>query len=98
MASSSSSKFASLLVMLWSGSLYANGCYTSVFSFGDSLADTGNVKQLMSISGQVFPSLFLPYGETFFHEPTGRCSDGRLIIDFLGNYSMYVGNFLDDSI
>ncbi|GJR45811.1 SGNH hydrolase-type esterase domain-containing protein, partial [Tanacetum coccineum] len=63
--------------------LYANGCYTSIISFGDSLADTGNLKQLASISGQVFPAFLPPYGETFFHEPTGRCSDGRLIIDFL---------------
>ncbi|KAK9074386.1 hypothetical protein SSX86_006984 [Deinandra increscens subsp. villosa] len=85
MASSSSNifSFVGFIMMLWSGSLYANGCYTSIISFGDSIADTGNVKHLGSITNEAFPSLFPPYGQTFFHEPTGRCSDGRLIIDFL---------------
>lgn len=56
--------------------------YTSIFSFGDSLADTGN----MLLSGALpFPSISnLPYGMTYFHHPTGRCSDGRLIADFIG--------------
>ncbi|KAI7746968.1 hypothetical protein M8C21_030486, partial [Ambrosia artemisiifolia] len=54
-----------------------------VISFGDSIADTGNIKYLAAITNQSFPSLFPPYGQTFFHKPTGRCSDGRLIIDFL---------------
>ncbi|KAI3498073.1 hypothetical protein L1887_33804 [Cichorium endivia] len=85
--SSSSCSFTSflvILVLLWSGSLlYANGCYTSIISFGDSVSDTGNLKQLASIFHKYYPSLQPPYGETFFHQPTGRCSNGRLLIDFL---------------
>ena len=58
-------------------------CYTRVFSFGDSLADTGNYRY-------VYPNkthtavLRLPYGETYFKKPTGRFSNGRIIIDFVG--------------
>lgn len=88
MASSSNfiyfSGFLVILKVLWSDKLYVNVCYTSIISFGDSLADTGNIKQLAAFPGKAFPCLFPPYGETFFHEPTGRSSNGRLIIDFLG--------------
>ncbi|TXG47540.1 hypothetical protein EZV62_026834 [Acer yangbiense] len=55
--------------------------YEAIFNFGDSLSDTGN----FLLSGALaFPVIGkLPYGETFFRHPTGRCSDGRLIIDFV---------------
>ncbi|KAF5944503.1 hypothetical protein HYC85_018580 [Camellia sinensis] len=64
---------------------HSNGCYTSIFSFGDSIADTGN---LACISESPQPPHFMlpPYGETYFHRPTGRCSDGRLVIDFIAEY------------
>ncbi|XWS27854.1 hypothetical protein CRYUN_Cryun25bG0015300 [Craigia yunnanensis] len=63
---------------------HVNGCFTSIFSFGDSLADTGNLLQLsLSESTKLFHFDFPPYGRTFFHYPTGRCSDGRLVIDFI---------------
>lgn len=55
------------------------GCYTSIFSFGDSLTDTGNLAYMDKNDC----SNHDPYGETVFHRPTGRCSDGRLIIDFI---------------
>ncbi|KAL6562077.1 hypothetical protein OROGR_003084 [Orobanche gracilis] len=56
--------------------------YDSIFSFGDSLTDTRN----LLLSGALqFPVIGkLPYGQTLFHHATGRCSDGRLIIDFIG--------------
>ena len=87
--------FLVIFIVLWSGSfmllvtgnMHVNGCYTSIISFGDSMTDTGNAKHLPSITHQQFPSLAPPYGDTYFHKPTGRCSDGRLIIDFLGNLS-----------
>ncbi|KAG6489946.1 GDSL esterase/lipase At1g28570-like [Zingiber officinale] len=60
---------------------HASGCYTSIFSFGDSLADTGNL--LLSTGSNGTRVGRLPYGETFFHSPTGRFSDGRLMIDFI---------------
>ncbi|KAL9996768.1 putative sinapine esterase [Helianthus debilis subsp. tardiflorus] len=88
----SSSSFYSIfifLMLLFAYNKHANGCYTSIISFGDSLADTGNLKQIYSNSKRDPPHFFFPpYGETFFHEVTGRCSNGRLIIDFIGTYSI----------
>ncbi|KAG0549656.1 hypothetical protein BDA96_01G273800 [Sorghum bicolor] len=55
--------------------------YDRVFSFGDSLTDTGNALHLSATAGG--PASRPPYGETFFRRPTGRSSDGRLVIDFL---------------
>jgi hypothetical protein len=57
------------------------GCYSHFFAFGDSLIDTGNFIHYSTAPGPVAHS---PYGETFFHRPTGRWSDGRLIVDFIG--------------
>ncbi|OMO52631.1 Peptidase S10, serine carboxypeptidase [Corchorus capsularis] len=53
-------------------------------SFGDSISDTGNLLGLQ-LSGSINSTHvdFLPYGTTFFHHPTGRASDGRLVVDFI---------------
>ncbi|KAL5231579.1 hypothetical protein ABZP36_030355 [Zizania latifolia] len=56
--------------------------YARLFSFGDSLTDTGNALRLPSTGGGG-PASRPPYGETFFRRPTGRASDGRLVVDFI---------------
>ncbi|KAL3522443.1 hypothetical protein ACH5RR_015277 [Cinchona calisaya] len=58
-------------------------CCNSIISFGDSLSDTGNLLRLSSSNYPPDHFFLPPYGESFFHHPTGRCSDGRLIIDFI---------------
>ncbi|CAI0439407.1 unnamed protein product [Linum tenue] len=64
----------------------AGGPITSIFSFGDSIADTGNHCYLLFRAGKRANNCFLPYGETFFRRPTGRSCDGRLIIDFIAEH------------
>ncbi|KAL4290661.1 hypothetical protein GQ457_14G025420 [Hibiscus cannabinus] len=83
-ASSSSLIIVSFLFAVLTG-LHspANACFTSVFSFGDSIADTGNLLAISRSTGQLPTSAFPPNGRTFFRRPTGRRCDGRLIIDFL---------------
>ena len=79
-----------LLLLCCVGRLYGNnGCYKSLISFGDSLADTGNLKQLAKFRNREISVFLPPYGESFLDGSTGRCSNGRLIIDFLGNLHSY---------
>uniref|UniRef100_A0A5B7C4F5 GDSL esterase/lipase n=1 Tax=Davidia involucrata TaxID=16924 RepID=A0A5B7C4F5_DAVIN len=70
------------LIILTMSTPYAIGCYTSIIAFGDSLIDTGNS---LHRSPPDDPPTFgrPPYGETYFPHPTGRCCDGRIIIDFI---------------
>jgi len=52
--------------------------FEAIFNFGDSNSDTGGFHA-------AFPAQPSPYGMTYFKKPVGRASDGRLIVDFLGN-------------
>ncbi|PWA98089.1 SGNH hydrolase-type esterase domain-containing protein [Artemisia annua] len=49
--------------------------FPAIYNFGDSNSDTGAVSA-------AFGPLVAPHGMTYFHKPSGRYSDGRLIIDF----------------
>ncbi|CAN6872572.1 unnamed protein product [Brassica oleracea] len=73
--------------------------YKSIISFGDSSADTGNFLSLSDDINHPPQAAFLPYGETFFHPPSGRYFDGRLIIDFIGvNFAVYGATALDRAL
>ncbi|KAG6386864.1 hypothetical protein SASPL_152041 [Salvia splendens] len=52
-----------------------------MYVFGDSLSDVGNNKYLNDSSDKVN---FLPYGIDFSGGPTGRFSNGKILVDFIG--------------
>ncbi|CAN6975536.1 unnamed protein product [Brassica rapa subsp. trilocularis] len=56
--------------------------FKSIISFGDSIADTGNLLDLSDPNH--FPHVaFPPYGETFFHHPTGHETNRRITDSYI---------------
>ncbi|KAF2317092.1 hypothetical protein GH714_011708 [Hevea brasiliensis] len=53
--------------------------FEAIYNLGDSISDTGNLIQEDPAS--VFSRF--PYGQNLYVNPTGRCSNGLLIIDFI---------------
>ena len=53
--------------------------FPAFYNFGDSNSDTGGISA-------AFEPIPWPYGQTFFNRPSGRDSDGRDLIDFIGNF------------
>lgn len=58
--------------------------FTSIISFGDSYVDTGNLVRWEDPVLADVNLRNLPYGETFFGHPSGRDTDGRVVLDFIG--------------
>ncbi|XP_055814933.1 acetylajmalan esterase-like [Solanum dulcamara] len=56
--------------------------FDKIYQLGDSLSDTGNCLR-ETLCGTHSSCRRFPYGMNVFHKPTGRCSDGMLIIDFI---------------
>ncbi|CAL5330179.1 unnamed protein product [Camellia sinensis] len=56
--------------------------FHEIYQLGDSISDTGNLIHENPI-GAATPFAHLPYGETFFKNATGRCSNGLLMIDYI---------------
>lgn len=62
--------------------LHPDQPFKYIYAFGDSYTDTGNTNSATGPNAYVYVSN-PPYGQTFFHHPTNRYSDGRLVIDFV---------------
>lgn len=70
-----------VLMTMLASMIDAKCTFEAIFTFGDSNSDTGGFVA-------AFPSQLSPNGMTYFHRPTGRPSDGRLYIDFLGEFNV----------
>lgn len=68
------------------------GTAAPFFIFGDSTVDPGNNNYINT--NPKHQANYKPYGHNgFFEEPTGRFSDGRVIVDFIGNHVYFSFTF-----
>lgn len=78
--------FLSLLSLVDNNSVLAMSANMALapalYVFGDSLFDSGNNNFLPTIA----KADFLPYGVNFARGVTGRFTNGRTIVDFIGTY------------
>ncbi|XP_022147171.1 GDSL esterase/lipase At4g01130 [Momordica charantia] len=68
----------SVLLLTVTAAAHSKCEFEAIFNFGDSNSDTGGFWAAFPA-----PAHYGPYGMTFFKKPSGRASDGRLIVDFL---------------
>lgn len=82
MAAAAATALAAVLLLLVLATTAEAACSVSaIYSFGDSIADTGNLLREGPAVGAFASIGTYPYGQTL-RRPTGRCSDGLLIIDY----------------
>lgn len=67
--------------------------YTAMYALGDSLIDSGNNKYFVDTLAK---ANFLPYGIDFSGGPTGRTSNGKLLVDFIGKEISIQFSFYND--
>ncbi|KAK1574570.1 hypothetical protein QYE76_048138 [Lolium multiflorum] len=60
--------------------------YNAMFTFGDSVEETGNICAASSNKTEldVLTCTHPPYGQTYFGRPSCRWCDGRVVVDFIG--------------
>ncbi|KAJ3701179.1 hypothetical protein LUZ61_004884 [Rhynchospora tenuis] len=75
-----------LILFLHHASSHSIPIFNAIYSFGGAYEDTGNIAILAPTKPGYRLLLNPPYGETFFNRPTGRASDGRLVIDIIAGY------------
>ena len=61
--------------------------FNEIYQLGDSMSDVGNLIREYPV-GASTNFAKLSYGQTFFEEATGRCSNGLLMIDYIGKINI----------
>ena len=61
----------------------------AIYVFGDSLLDSGNNNHIRTKSKANFP----PYGIDFDDKPTGRFTNGKTVVDYIGETPTSKTNF-----
>ncbi|XP_024518476.1 GDSL esterase/lipase At4g01130-like [Selaginella moellendorffii] len=88
-------RFPSLVLLVLCGILAQgqrddNGghrCFPAIFGFGDDWGDVGNLQALYPADLEKLEDE-APYGMSYFKKPARRLSDGRLMLDFVGNIAL----------
>ncbi|XP_057522059.1 GDSL esterase/lipase 7-like [Amaranthus tricolor] len=74
--------FILLFIIKWGDCSSSPPLAPAMFVFGDSLSDGGNNNWLPTLAKANYP----PYGTNFPDGPTGRFTNGKLVIDFIADY------------